>query len=56
MGITQEQAINALTEATMLKVSPTTSDTAKTAAFLASDGARMLTGTVVNASAGACSD
>jgi NAD(P)-dependent dehydrogenase (short-subunit alcohol dehydrogenase family) len=40
----------------MLKVSPHTVDTARAAAFLASDRARMLTGTVLNSSAGAVTD
>jgi NAD(P)-dependent dehydrogenase (short-subunit alcohol dehydrogenase family) len=55
-NITKEQMIQSLAQATMLKVSPTTADTARAAAFLASDQARMLTGTVLNASAGACAD
>jgi NAD(P)-dependent dehydrogenase (short-subunit alcohol dehydrogenase family) len=45
-----------LAEGTMLKVLPETADTAQAAAFLASDGARMMTGTVLNASAGAVTD
>ena len=40
----------------MLKVSPHTGDTARAAVFLASDRAAMLTGTVLNASAGAVTD
>jgi 3-oxoacyl-[acyl-carrier protein] reductase len=55
-NITKEQMLDSLADATLLKASPTTSDTAKTAAFLASDHARTLTGTVLNASAGACTD
>jgi 3-oxoacyl-[acyl-carrier protein] reductase len=54
--ITPEQAMARLAEGTMLKVLPTTADTARAAAFLASDRARMMTGTVLNASAGAASD
>jgi enoyl-[acyl-carrier-protein] reductase (NADH) len=41
---------------TVLKVSPQTTDTAKAAAFLASEAARMITGSVLNASAGAVTD
>jgi NAD(P)-dependent dehydrogenase (short-subunit alcohol dehydrogenase family) len=54
--ITKEQMIDSLAQSTILKVSPTTADTARAVAFLASDQARMLTGTVLNASAGACAD
>jgi 3-oxoacyl-[acyl-carrier protein] reductase len=56
MHITSDQAMARLAEGTMLKVSPLTSDTAKAAVFLASDRARMLTGTVLNSSAGAVMD
>jgi enoyl-[acyl-carrier-protein] reductase (NADH) len=40
----------------MLKRSPTTADTARAAVLLASDWARMMTGAVLNASAGAVWD
>jgi 3-oxoacyl-[acyl-carrier protein] reductase len=56
MHITQDQAIGRLAEGTLLKMSPLTADTARAASFLASDRARMMTGTVLNASAGAVSD
>jgi 3-oxoacyl-[acyl-carrier protein] reductase len=56
IGITKEQAMDSLAQSTMLKVSPHTDDTAKAVAFLASDRARMLTGTVLNSSAGAVPD
>jgi NAD(P)-dependent dehydrogenase (short-subunit alcohol dehydrogenase family) len=56
MNITPQQASAALAQMTMLKVSPQTTDTAKAAAFLASEAARMITGAVLNASAGAVSD
>jgi NAD(P)-dependent dehydrogenase (short-subunit alcohol dehydrogenase family) len=56
MNITQEQATASLAESTLLKVSPRTTDTAAAAAFLASDWARMMTGTVLNASAGVVTD
>jgi 3-oxoacyl-[acyl-carrier protein] reductase len=56
MSITPQQAEGALAQMTMLKVSPQTTDTAKAAAFLASEAARMVTGAVLNASAGAVTD
>jgi 3-oxoacyl-[acyl-carrier protein] reductase len=56
MQITTDQAMANLAEGTMLKVSPRTADTARAAAFLASDRAHMMTGTVLNASAGAVTD
>jgi len=56
MHITSEEAIAGLAQGTMLKVSPRTADTAKAATFVASDRAWMMTGTVLNSSAGAVSD
>jgi 3-oxoacyl-[acyl-carrier protein] reductase len=56
MNITSDQATASLAEGTMLKVSPRTSDTARAAAFLASDRACMMTGTILNSSAGAVMD
>lgn len=56
LNITPEQAMARLAEGTMLKVLPETADTAQAAAFLVSDRARMMTGTVLNASAGAVTD
>jgi NAD(P)-dependent dehydrogenase (short-subunit alcohol dehydrogenase family) len=56
MNISKGQAIAALANLTLLKVSPSASDTAKAAAFLASDRARMMTGTVLNSSGGAVAD
>ncbi len=56
MNITPDQAVARLAESTLLKVSPHTADTARAAAFLASDGAAMMTGTVLNSSAGAVAD
>ena len=56
MHITSEEAIASLAQGTMLKVSPHTADTARAATFVASDHARMMTGTVLNSSAGAVSD
>jgi NAD(P)-dependent dehydrogenase (short-subunit alcohol dehydrogenase family) len=56
MHITRDQANANLADGTLLKVSPRTTDTARTAVFLASDLARMMTGTVLNASAGVVPD
>ena len=44
---TVDQAEQFLASATMLHISPRTTDTAKVAAFLASDQARTITGTLV---------
>ncbi len=56
MGITADQAEATLAQGTMLKVSPRTADTARAAVLLASDQAGMMTGAVLNASAGAVPD
>ncbi len=56
MNITSDQAKASLAESTLLKVSPRTTDTAFAAALVASDLARMMTGTVLNASAGVVPD
>jgi NAD(P)-dependent dehydrogenase (short-subunit alcohol dehydrogenase family) len=56
LNIPLDQSAEMLANMTMLKVSPRTSDTARELAFLASDRSRMVTGTVVNASAGAVAD
>lgn len=55
-GITEDQAAKRLADQTMLKVSPSARDTAAVAAFLVSDRAKMMTGTVLNSSAGATPD
>jgi NAD(P)-dependent dehydrogenase (short-subunit alcohol dehydrogenase family) len=57
-GVTadHEQFASSMAQNTMLKVNPLTEDTARAAAFLASDSARMMTGTVLNSSAGAVWD
>lgn len=55
-NITVDEAVAGLAEGTMLKVLPQTADTARAVAFLASDRARMITGTVLNSSAGAVTD
>lgn len=55
-NIDEDQAIRRLADRTMLKMSPRAADTAAVAAFLASGRARMMTGTVLNSSAGATPD
>jgi NAD(P)-dependent dehydrogenase (short-subunit alcohol dehydrogenase family) len=56
MNLTKEQMIATMANHNFLKVPANTSDTAKAAVFLASDRARMMTGTVVNSTAGAALD
>src|SRR5262249_1941932 len=56
LNITRDQAIAGTANLNFLKVPASVSDTAKAAVLLASDGARMMTGTVVNATAGAALD
>jgi NAD(P)-dependent dehydrogenase (short-subunit alcohol dehydrogenase family) len=56
MNITKEQAIGQVALSNFLKVPATVQDTANAAVLIASDRARMMTGTVVNASAGAALD
>jgi len=56
LNITKEEAIGQVALANFLKVSATVQDTANAAVLIASDSARMMTGTVVNASAGAALD
>jgi len=56
MSATKDQMIARIASFNFLKVPASISDTAKAAAFLASDRARMMTGTVVNSTAGAAAD
>jgi len=56
MNIPQEQVFRTLADMTLLKVSPAIADMARVAAFAASDNARMMTGTVLNSSAGSAID
>jgi len=56
LNITRGQAIANIANANLLKTPASVSDTAKTAVLLASDHVRLLTGTVVNATAGASAD
>jgi 3-oxoacyl-[acyl-carrier protein] reductase len=56
LSVPKEQLVSTLEQATLLKRLPTVADTARLAAFLASDGARTLTGAIVNASSGGVID
>jgi NAD(P)-dependent dehydrogenase (short-subunit alcohol dehydrogenase family) len=56
LNITKEQAIAQIAQSNFLKVPATVQDTANAAVLIASERARMLTGTVVNATAGAALD
>ena len=56
LKITKDQAMAQIAQSNFLKVPATVQDTANAAVLLASDHARMLTGTVVNATAGAALD
>jgi len=55
-NITKDQATAQIAHSNFLRVPATVADTANAAVLLASDRARMLTGTVVNATAGAALD
>ena len=52
LGVSIEQVVTMFEKGSLLKSSSTVVDTARLAAFLASDGARTLTGTILNASSG----
>jgi 3-oxoacyl-[acyl-carrier protein] reductase len=52
MGVSKAQVVSQFEQATLLKRLSTAADTAQVAAFLASDGARTITGALVNASSG----
>jgi NAD(P)-dependent dehydrogenase (short-subunit alcohol dehydrogenase family) len=56
LNITKDQAMAQIAQSNFLKVPAAVQDTAKAAVLIASDRARMLTGTVVNATAGAALD
>jgi 3-oxoacyl-[acyl-carrier protein] reductase len=56
LHITKEQVLENIAQANFLRVAATVQDTANAAVLIASNRARMLTGTVVNASAGAALD
>jgi 3-oxoacyl-[acyl-carrier protein] reductase len=55
-NLSREQVLADLVDSTLLKVPPQTEDTANAAVLLASGRARMMTGTVHNATAGICTD
>lgn len=52
LEISKEQVVSMFEQRTLLKYLSTAADTARLAAFLVSDGARTLTGAIVNASSG----
>ncbi len=52
MGVSKAQVVSQFEQATLLKRLSTAADTARVAVFLASDGARTITGALVNASSG----
>jgi 3-oxoacyl-[acyl-carrier protein] reductase len=56
LNITMDQAIAQIAQSNFLKIPATVQDTANAAVLIASDRGRMLTGTVVNATAGAALD
>jgi hypothetical protein len=56
LNITKDQATAHIAQPSFLKVSATVQDTAHAAVLIACNRARMLTGTVVNATAGAALD
>jgi len=55
-SVSKEQVVSTFEQATLLKRLTTVADTARLAAFLASDGARTITGAILNASSGAVID
>ena len=56
LNITKDQAMEQIAQYNFLKVAATVQDTANAAVLIASDRARMMTGTVINATAGAALD
>jgi len=56
MSGTKDQMIARMSSLNLLRVPASINDTAKTAVLLASDRARMMTGTTVNSTAGAAAD
>src|SRR5260370_40959838 len=56
LNITKDQQIARIAQSALLKIPATVQDTANAAVLIASDRGRMLTGTVVNATAGAALD
>lgn len=56
LGVSKAQVVSQFEQATLLKRLSTAADIARVAAFLASDGARTITGAIVNASSGSVID
>jgi Enoyl-(Acyl carrier protein) reductase len=56
LGVRPEHIMSMLEQKTLLGRLSTVADTARLAAFLASDGAQTITGAIVNASSGAVMD
>jgi NAD(P)-dependent dehydrogenase (short-subunit alcohol dehydrogenase family) len=56
MNVSKDQMIAGIANLNFLRTPAGTTDTARAAAFLASDRARMITGTVINSTAGAAAD
>jgi NAD(P)-dependent dehydrogenase (short-subunit alcohol dehydrogenase family) len=56
LNVTKDQMITRMASLNFLKIPASINDTAKTAVLLASDRARMMTGTTVNSTAGAAAD
>lgn len=56
LNITKDKAMAQIAQLNFLKVPATVMDTANTAVLIASDRARMMTGTVINSTAGAALD
>ena len=56
LGVSKEQVMSQFEQRTLLKRLTTVADTARLAAFLASDGAQTITGSIVNASSGMITD
>jgi hypothetical protein len=56
LNITQDQSKAGFEQSNFLRTLATVQDTANAAVLIASDRARMMTGTVVNATAGAALD
>jgi len=56
LNITKDQAMAQIAQQNFLKAPATVQDTANAAVLIASDRARMMTGTVVNATTGAALD
>ncbi len=52
LGVSKAQVVSLSEQGSLLKSSSTVADTARVAAFLASDGARTFTGAILNASSG----